>query len=208
MDTMTVAAAAGGRVAELRTKINGLYRRKGEIELALQREPVAQEGAAAKRAELVQELPGGDDAMVGFVHAEIDGLDKTLRVASRVVEGLQQELSKIKNETEPLTAELNELQRDIQARERAEMLRVFQSKMEHAARVASDALANGRERLADLNRLAAQGIELYGDAGLRICGPIVEQFVLGESNLDAQGWRPAFPAYTRLEFWIRPMVRG
>jgi hypothetical protein len=63
-------------------------------------------------------------------------------------------------------------------------------------------------RLSDLNRLAAQGVEAYGDAGLRVCGPIVEQFVLGESNLDARGWKPSRPSYTRLEFWVQSLTRG
>jgi hypothetical protein len=179
------------------------------IEQALQKEHIAQEAAMAGHVKLVQELPGVEDiATDAFLHSEIDKHDETLRLSCRVAEGLQVTLTRLLNEIALLESELNGLQRDIQAQERAETLRVFQSKMEHAARVASDTLANARERLSDLNRLAAQGVEAYGAAGLRICNPIVEQFVLGESNLDARGWKPRRPSYTRLEFWIRSMTRG
>jgi hypothetical protein len=138
----------------------------------------------------------------------IDKHDETLRLSCRVAEGLQVTLTRLLNEIAPLESELNGFQRDIQAQERAETLRVFQSKMEHAARVASDALANARERLSDLNRLAAQGVEAYGDAGLAICNSVVEPFVLGESNLESRGWKPSRPSYTRLEFWVRSLTRG
>jgi DNA repair exonuclease SbcCD ATPase subunit len=205
MDTMTVTAATE-RVGKLRKRLAELDVRKREAEAKLAEEHAGIRRAAVKRGELIESLTGGDASRTA--HRQIDELDSAIRMGERVTEGLQKALSRIKNEMEPLTAELNGLQQAIETEKRAETLRVFQSKMEHAAKLASDTLANGRERLADLNRLAAQGIEAYGDAALKICGPIVETFVLSESNLDARGWKPSHPSYTRLEFWIRPMVRG
>src|SRR5258708_15089231 len=84
MDTTVMTATmATLRATELRTEINGLYRRKGELELALQREHVMQEQVAAKRKELVGELPGADSATEAWAHSEIDAADNALKLSIR-----------------------------------------------------------------------------------------------------------------------------
>lgn len=207
MDTIT-ATKEMERAAQLRKKIAALNERKRELESKHTNERAVFAAAEGTRLALIKELAGADEAMEGWANSEIDKLDSSLVGLGRKVSALESALAAVAVELEPFTRELTEVERAIQEQERAERLRVFQSKMQHVAKVASDTLANARERLADLNRLAAQGVEAYGDAGLRVCGPIVEAFVLGEANLDARGWKPSTPSYTHLEFWIRSMTRG
>jgi len=206
MDTMTVAAAAGGRAAELRTKINGLYRRKGEVELALQREHVAQEGAAAKRASLVQELPGGDDAMVGFVHAEIDGLDNTLRVSCRVAEGLSTSLSRIGGEIAALEVEFTEATRIVEQQNRERGLATLRIKLQQDRDAAENAFGNLREALATLNSTASRGVEQYGVAGQNLVTPVIEAFRHTQHNPELLGFRQSSANYN-LQFMVRPMTK-
>ena len=207
MDTIT-ATKEVERAAQLRKKITALNERKRELESKYAKERAALAAAEGTRLALVKELAGADAATEGWANSEIDKLDSLLVTLGRKVSALESALAAVEVELEPFTRELTEVQIVIQEQERVAKLRVFQSKMENAAKLASDTLDNARERLADLNRLAAQGIEAYGDAGLRICGPVVEQFVLHHSNLDAAGWKASRPSYTRLEFWIRSMTRG
>ena len=204
----THVSTASERVTQLRKRIAALNAEKREVESKRAKECDTLVHAENRRLELIKELVSADSATEAWANFEIDKLDSLLVTVGRKVSALENSLAANAIELEPFTAELNELQRAIAAEERAETLRVFQSKVERAVREASDTLANARERLADLNRLAAQGIEDYGEQGLRIAGPIVEKFVLGEANLDAHGWKPSFPAYTRLEFWVRSMTRG
>jgi chromosome segregation ATPase len=207
MDTIT-ATREVERAAQLRKKIAALNERKRELESKHNKERAALKAAEDTRLALIKELAGADAAMEGWANSKIDKLDSLLVTLGRKVSALESALAAVVVELEPFTRELTEVQIAIQEQERAAKLRVFQSKMENAAKLASDTLDNARERLADLNRLAAQGIEAYGDAGLRISGPVVERFVLHQSNLDAAGWKSSSPSYTRLEFWIRSMTRG
>lgn len=196
------------RATELRRRIDTFTAKKREVESGHARERAALAQAEETRLALVKELADADAATEGWAHGEIDKLDSQIVVLTRKTSALGNALKAIEVELEPFATELREVEQTIQAEQRAEALRVFQSKMEHAVKTASGALANARERLADLNRLAAEGVEMYADAGLRIVGPVVEEFVLGEANLDVRGWKPSRPVYTRLEFVVRSMTRG
>lgn len=207
MDTIT-ATKATERAEQLRKKIAALNERKRDLESKHAKERAAVAAAEGTRLVLIKELAGADAATDGWANSEIDKLDSLLVTLGRKVSALESALAAVAVELEPFTRELAEVHIAIQEQERAEKLRVFQSKMEHAAKVASDTLANARERLSDLNRLAAQGVEAYGDAGMRICNAVIEPFWLQQSNLEAAGWKPSSPSYTRLEFWIRSMTRG
>ena len=206
MDTQQ-AAAATEQAARLRNQISALDTQKQETETKLAEEHAKLRRVALKRGELVESLTGANGAGAR-AHREIDECDSAIRLAERMTESLQKALSKVANEIQALSAELSEVQQAIETEARAEALRVFKIQLQQAARSAEECLAAARKSLAVLNALGARGAEKFGDPGLRICNPVFEGFVLRESNLDAAGWRPAYPSYTRLEFWIRPMTKG
>src|SRR5712664_91404 len=105
MDTLTTASE---RAVELRKHLAALDKRRHETESALTRENDVHMKATAERATLVEELAGADDATRGWAHREIDRLDSTLRLSSRVSEGLSSSLSKIGRESAAINVELGE----------------------------------------------------------------------------------------------------
>lgn len=205
MDTTTTATE---RAAELRRKIAELTTRKEKTDSDLASVHAAHRQAAEKRAAVIELLASAPEKESVRLHRQLDELDEQIRIVQRRAESLEVVLQKIGREAGALNAELAEAEGLIREQERAKALEAFQAKLKHASRSAEEALANARESLATLNRLGAQGVEAFGDAALRICNPVFEEFVLREANLDRGGWRQAFPAYTNLQFWVRPMTRG
>jgi chromosome segregation ATPase len=206
MDTQLTTASE--RAAQLKTRIVELGMQHREIESRHGKERGALATGEEKRLELIAELVSADPATEGYLNDEIDKIDSQLIALGRKAASLERSLSAIEAERASHTVEFNELQQAIAESARVEAVKSFQTKMEQAAKEASDALANARERLSALNRLAAQGAEAYGQAGLRICNAVIEPFVLEQANTDAGGWKPSTPSYTRLEFWIRSLTRG
>lgn len=207
MDAMMTATTAMTRAAELRTKINGLYRRKGEVEGALQREHVMQEKVAAKRKELVRELPGADSATEAWAHSEIDAADNALKLSIRTAEGLQGTLAKLLNEIASLETELAEATRIVEQGKREHGLRALEIQLQEDRHSVEEALAALRLALTALNLTASQGVEQYGVTAQNLVTPVLE--ALGrQHNPESLGWRYKGLNYGNFVFTVRPMVRG
>jgi hypothetical protein len=207
MDTMT-ATTAVERAASLRSKLESLHEKRRETDSALAREHALQSDLTAKRGKLTEELNGADEATEAFLHNEIDGLDESLRFSSRLSEGLSNALPRIVSEITALGEEFAEVQRQIGLASRAKALEDFQKKLKEASDSAENHLAQTRESLALLNRIAANGVEQFGFQGQRTCEEIFASFFDKQSNLGRDGWNLATPSYTNLQFLIRPMKRG
>ena len=205
MDTATMTASE--RAVELQKKITALDGRRRDTESALARETTAQRDLTAKRAVLVEELPGADEATVAWAHNEIDGIDSRLRGSSRVAEGLSNSLPKLVNEIAALTAELEQVASEVRAQERAAQLKAFTEKLRCAAKEAEQDLNRVRESLSALTRLGADGVAAFEFDAQRICEQAFADFFASQTNLDERGWRPASPSYTTIEFLIRPLTR-
>jgi hypothetical protein len=206
MDAMMTATTATTRAAELRTKINGLYRRKGEVELALQREHIVQERAVAKRKELVGELPGADAATEAWAYSEIDAADNALKLSIRTAEGLQGTLTKLLNEIAPLEIELAEATRIIEQGKREQALRVFEIQLQEDRYAIEEALSSLRLALTALNLTASQGVEQYGVAAQNLVTPVLEA-LQRQHNPESLGWRYKGLNYGNFVFTVRPMVK-
>jgi hypothetical protein len=207
MDAMMTAATATTQAAELRTKINGLYRRKGEVEQALQREHIVQERVAAKRKELVGELPGADSATEAWAHSEIDAADNALKLSIRTAEGLQGTLAKLLNEIASLEIELAETTRIVEQAKREQALRALEIQLQEDGHAIEEALSSLRLALTAMNRTAVQGVEQYGVAAQNLVTPVLE--ALGrQHNPESLGWRYSGLNYGNFLFTVRPMIRA
>jgi hypothetical protein len=211
MDTQATATTETAVV--LRKQLAVLDTRKQETESALARERATHARVTGERAKLVEELAGADDATAGWAHGELDRLDSTLRLSSRLAESFEKALSKIANEVEALNAEVLEVERVIRAEERAKALEAFRINLQQAARRAGESLDSARADLAALviletnTVLAANGGAQHEANIHRICEPILDEFTRQQANLDSRGWRP-FQGFRGLQFLIRPMTRG
>jgi hypothetical protein len=205
MDAMMTATT---RAAELCTKINALYRRKGELEMALQREHITQEAAMAGHVKLVQELPGVMDiATDAFLHSEIDKHDETLRLSCRVAEGLQVTLRRLLDEIAPLEIELAEATRIVEQAKREQGLRALEIQLQKDRHTVEEAFAAARLALTALNLTAARGVEQFGVEGQRLVEPVISEFRHREINPEAFGWRDSRPNYGSFRFSVTPMER-
>lgn len=214
MDTATMKATE--RAGELRKQINALYRRKGEVEGALQREHVTQERAAAKRTLLIAELPGADDALMAYTHAEVDKIDETLRLSCRVAEGLEQSHGKLAQEIAGLESELREAESQVARERQAKSLTDFRNRLEQAARQLAQDLDNARRSFGSLHLCAAKGIEEqaveeYRNAALRTCELVFAEFESKQVNLEARGLKRVavgFHNTVQTGVFVRPMIEG
>jgi hypothetical protein len=207
MDTMT-ATTASGVAAELKQQINGLYRRKGELEGTMQREHVMQEKLAARRKELVGELPSADSATEAWAHSEIDATDNALKLSIRTAEGLQITLTKLFNEIGAAERQLAEATRIIVQAEREQGLRRLEIQLQEDRQTAEAALASVRLALVALNATASRGIEEFGGPAQNLVKNIAEEFRHREVNPESLGgWRDARPNFLNLQFTVRPMVK-
>jgi hypothetical protein len=198
---------AADRAVELKRQINALYRRRGEIEVALQYEHVAQERAAAKRTLLLAELPGADDALTGYTHAEVDKIEETLRLSARVAEGLESSHAKVVNETASLEAEQAEATRIVEQENHERGLAALRKKLEDDTQTAEAALAAVRLALAALNLTASRGVEQYGVAGQNLVLPVLEAFRHRANNPGSFGWQESRPNYGGFRFSVEPMAK-
>jgi chromosome segregation ATPase len=211
MDTQ--ATAATERAAALRKQLAALTSGKQKTEGKLAEEHASIYRAAAKRGELVESLIGATEASSHRTHRQIDELDSAIRVSERMAESLQKALVKAVHEIEALHAEVLEVERAIQAEERAKALEAFRISLQQAARRASESLDNARTDLAALviletnTVLAAQSDAVHQANIHRICEPILEEFTRQQANVDSRGWR-LFHGLRGLQFLIRPMTRG
>jgi hypothetical protein len=209
MDTIT-ATKATERAEQLRKQLAGLHKRKGEVEVALQREHGTQEDATAKRAKLVGELAGADEATAAWAHNEIDGLDCTLRLSSRVAEGLSQSLSGLVNEIAALNLEFTEARRAVEQETAARDLEVFGVELRQGIQDCIENLAAVRKSLAAVNVLSAKAVERHADslttriAVLQIAEAEFEKLFAAERNLTNNGWHHATPPFRHdLQFVVR-----
>lgn|SRR3984957_8591056 len=215
MDTIT-ATKASERAEQLRKQLAGLHKRKGEVEVAFQRERGTQEGATAKRAELVGELAGADDATAAWAHDEIDGLDSTLRLSSRVAEGLSNSLAGLIRDIAGLEPELREAELQVARERHAKSLTDFRNRLEQAAHQAAEDLDTARRAFASLHVCAAEGIEEQGAeeyriSALRICELVFAEFESKQTNLAARGLKRlaiGFQNTVQTGVFVRPMVGG
>ena len=216
MDTATKTTATERTAGELRKQNNALYRRRGEIEGALQREHVTQERAAAKRTLLIAELPGADDALTGYTHAEVDKLDEALRLSWRVAEGLEQSHAKLSQEIAALEPELREAELQVARERQAKLLTDFRNRLEQAAHQLAQSLDTSRRDFASLHLCAAKGIEEQGAdeyrlAALRICEQVFAEFESKQTNLEARGLKrvaTGFQNTSNTGVFVRPMIEG
>jgi chromosome segregation ATPase len=204
----TAVTAAEKRAVELRKKIALLATRRRETESALARERTTHESATARRAELVGELAGADEARAKRVHAELDGLESKLRASGRVIESLSGSVSKIANEIASLDADLAEAGRIIEHERREQGLSALRIQLQNDRRSAEDAMGNARAALAALNRTALQGVERYGVAAQSLVEPIIEEFRHEQFNPGLIGWRQEFHNFLSLKFTVSPIVKG
>lgn len=206
MDTIT-ATREVERAAQLRKKIAALNERKGELESKHAKERAALAAAEGTRLALIKELAGADAATEGWANSEIDNLDSLLVTLGRKVSALESALAAVAVELEPFTRELAEVHIVIRAQERAAQLKAFTEKLRYAAEQAEKDLNRVRESLSTLTRLGADGVAAFDFDAQRICEQVFADFSASQTNLDARGWRPASPSYTRLEFVICPLTR-
>jgi chromosome segregation ATPase len=205
MDTQVTTATE--KVENLHKKLTTLGTRRHETESALSRERATHGNLTAERAKLTEELSGADAATVGWAHSEIDRLDSALRLSSRVMEGLSNSLSRMIGEIAATTVELTDAQQIVEANRRAEGLKAFAAKLKHAVLSAEQALANSRESLATLNRLASQGVEEYGVPAQGLAATVLDEFRHRQNNPELCGWYDARPNYGGFRFSVTPMVK-
>jgi chromosome segregation ATPase len=205
MDTQTTKATQ--REAELRRQINALYRRTGEIEIALQKEHIAQERIVARRKELVKELPGADLALEAWTNSELDKLDEVLKFSIRTAEGLKSSHDRVVNEIASLDVELAEVTRIAGQQKRAAGISALRTKVQENVNNADKALADAREALATLNVLVSRGIEEYGIEAQAFVGPVLEEFRHRQFNPESYGWLLSRGS-ANLRFMVAPMVKA
>jgi DNA repair ATPase RecN len=211
METTTMAATE--RAAVLRKRIIELGERKRRAEAARGEQSGALAREVSRRTQIIESLSGTGAGAKAKLHKELDGIDAGLVEIERLAESFGLTVKKLDGEIATLSQELNEVERVIQAEERAKSLETFRIKYEQAVRRAIESLDNARTDLAALTILETNArTALIGkDADElnlnRICEPIFAEFALQQANLDARGWRP-FPGIRNLQFLIRPMVRG
>jgi chromosome segregation ATPase len=205
MDTQQTAATE--RAAALRNQLAGLASQKQKTETKLAEEHATIRRAAVKRGELVESLIGASEAIGRATHREIDQLDSVIRVSERMAESLQKALAKAVQESESLSRELNEVERVIQAEERAKGLDAFRIKLHQATRRVSESLDNARADLKALAVLETNAVDAYGINAHLIAEPIFAEFFQRQGNLAGQGWSLFYTA-RNLQFLIRPMTRG
>jgi hypothetical protein len=208
MGTVTVTAASE-RATELRNKVNGLARRRGETEQALLRERVYQKDVTARRTALTAELPDADEATQGYLHSEIDVADNALKLSIRTADGLQETLSKLGNEFAALDTELKEAENLVQQQKRSQALIDLETEIIKQRRIAEEALDAARAALFALNCTAVQGSKECGEQGRYLVTLVVEEFKHQQHNPDALlGWRDyGFEVFEDLRFTVKPMVR-
>jgi hypothetical protein len=208
MDAAT-AATATGRVTELRNENNALYRRKGEIEGAIQREHVLQEDADAKRKKLVEGLPGADLATEGYIHSEVDAIEECLKLSIRTADGLRGQLAQLVSEIGALEPELLQAESQVQQEQRAKAFQEFRGNLERCAEQLTQALDNSRRNFACLQLAAAEGIDKHGIDGMRICEQVFAEFYSKQFNLEARGLRRVYAGFQNTQqtgVLVQPMT--
>jgi hypothetical protein len=157
---------------------------------------------------LVADLPGADDALIAYTHAEVDKLDETLRLSVRVAQGLNSSHDRVVIEIASLDVELAEVTRIAGQQKRAEGVAALRTKFQESVNRADKALADAREALATLNVLASRGIEEYGIEAHAFVGPVLEEFRHRQFNPESYGWRLSSPSFANLRFAVAPMVKA
>jgi chromosome segregation ATPase len=209
MDTMT-ATAATKRVAELHRQLAGLRATKQQNENGLAGERSTLRSATESRAALVAELTGADEALAGFAHAEIDGLDVKIRTSDRHIESFTAAIARIDGHIVRLTAELNEAAEIAEQERRAQAFTAFRTQIGLDRRAAEAALDAARSALFALNRTAVQGTNECGEAGRQLVAMVLEEFLHEQHNPEALlGWRSVgFELSGDLQIAVKPMVKG
>ncbi len=205
MDTQLTTATE--RAAHLRNQLGTLDTQKAKTEGKLAEEHATIRRAAVKRGELVESLIGVNEAVSRSAHKQIDDLDSIIRVSERMAESLQKALAKAVQEKEALIVELTEVERVIQAEERAKGLEAFRIKLQQATRRVGESLDNARADLKALAVLETNAVEAYGINAHLIAEPIFADFFQRQGNLAGQGWT-LFHTTRNMQFLIRPMTRG
>jgi len=204
-------AAARARVGRIENQIASLVAKQRETEAALATDHANVREAASRRENLVAQLVGASDGTAtAKLHRDIDGLDTAIRVGERLAEGRQKLLATTAQEIESLRSEFDVLGASIAAEENGRALGAFNEQFKQALRNAGDAIATARVALAQVNGLAASGVERFRGAGAQVVEPGLEKFVHenAAANAEAYGWRRPPQFYTnQLSFMVTPMVR-
>jgi hypothetical protein len=214
---MDTATAVSGRAAELRKRVNALYRRKGETEAALQREHIAQEGVVARRQGLVAELPGADSATEAWAHSEIDVADSALKVSIRTAEGLQGILTKLVTEIAGLEPELREADLQVEQEKLAKAFEEFRGNLERCAEGLTQTLDAARRSFACLHIAAQEGMDKFAIDGrfriaaLNACEEVFAAFYAKQMNhnLEGRGLRRVHAGYqnnANTGVFVQPMT--
>ena len=156
---------------------------------------------------MVESLIGANEAASRRAHKEIDELDSVIRISERMAESLQKALVKAGQEETTLFAELQEVERVIQAEERAKGLEAFRIKLQQATRRLSEDMDNVRAGLKAVAVLEINAVDAYGVNAQMIAESIFAEFFERQNNLSGQGWT-LFKTQRNLQFLIRPMTRG
>jgi chromosome segregation ATPase len=203
MDTAQATAATKQRDA-LQKKLDSLGQQYREAESALSRERTAHESLTAQRTKLLEELPGADDATSGWAHGEIDRLDGALQISSRVMEALQNSLSRLTGEKTTVHGEYIAAQEIVRQETRTRELAAFQTQIEIDRRAAEQALDAARSALFTLNRTLVRGEEIGGGSAESIS----ETFRHQQHNPELLGWQSSgFPLPVNLTFTLRPAFK-
>ncbi len=181
MDTQLTTTTE--RAGHFRNQLGVLDTQKTKTEGKLAEEHSTIRRAALKRGELVESLVGANETVSRRAHKEID------------------------DEKEALTVELTEVERVIQAEERAKGLEAFRIKLQQATRRVGESLDNARADLKALAVLETNAVEAYGFNAHLIAEPIFADFFQRQGNLAGQGWT-LFHTTRNMQFLIRPMTRG
>ena len=201
MATVTESAVA------LRRQLAALGTQKQSTESKLSDEHATIRRAAVKRGELVESLIGANEAASRRAHKEIDELDSVIRISERMAESLQKALVKAGQEETTLFAELQEVERVIQAEERAKGLEAFRIKLQQATRRLSEDMDNVRDGLKAVSVLEISAVDAFGGNAQMIAEAIFAEFFQRQNNLAGHGWS-LWNTQRNLQFLIRPMTRG
>jgi hypothetical protein len=206
MDTASVAAKQRDVIQR---KLTALDQQHRETESALTRERTTHGNLTAKRAKLLEELPGADDATAGYLHREIDSLESELRSSSRLVEGLSASLSRLTGERAKLHAEFREAQDIAEQERRVQAFTEFATQVEVDRRAAEGAFDALRSALFALNHTLVLGVRDHGEAGRSFSTSILDKFASQQHNPEQFGWKShGFELAGNMQFTIRPMVKG
>jgi chromosome segregation ATPase len=206
MDTAQQATAATKQRDAIQKKLTALDQQYRETESALTRERSTHASLTAKRAKLLEELPGADDATSGWAHGKIDGLESKLHISSRVMEGLQSLLSRLAGEKSAMASEFAQAQETCEQERRTLVFSELQAQIWARRRAAEDAAAALRVALFELNRTAVQGIKDCGPQAQGLAEFVISEFQHQQHNPDTLlGWQlRGFELWGNLRFTIQP----